>query len=1447
MSIYYSGPLVSRTPAEIEQLNQQMAKPITPSIEETGDDLYAMGADPLGRLLLGATPTLSGSAMWAGVSGVTSMFGANAEYEDPLNFNLRHEYDPMKDPVSWGSENNADGLTELLKTVPTEYWGDLLAAPSFGKFKERLLRIRAALPEGQSMASGWGLAAGVGTDVLALGALGMAAEPLALVGLGARTTMAETVAESTLGITRLAYPAQEAAAAAAAVGRGNLFLRYAALGAAEQTVYEIGKYSFDPTYETTIGKLAYDMSLAGAFSGVLGGAVFGRSFIKDNILDAVEQIKQTRPTKLLSGYQIDWTNPYLYNAPAAADQMMFAAGTGSTAEEASRIARSLWEDWSSIPGDKTDFFIPGTRSLELPQMGMPAAPRTRNVAGQFVGREVRDALGRIPAKGGEVGPLMGMRSAIKSAAFELELAGLQLNAEVFTKVANALIKTDATKFRAGAFNKAFWEEVTRELPEEVVSRLRNTNERAFIGGIDKSVQDVALREDMVTSVYQAFRNKEHLQPGTEKSFIFQVLQQIADRGGRVNREEVSSIIDELRKVVQEPPTRINARGATRIDYNARRAAVAQIINSRLPANGRMIALPKGMTDKLNTLLTKGGAAAVGAIPAIPDAATAVSQLGTIPKAVMYIPGVSKILNQSLATLRSDNDGYRLIAWLGFNARRDFGQAQKQTFMENALNMVHSRAARLVNSARQNFASYVFNEDPNVNIAHAFRASFANKAVRAEFDAKAIAHIRAGAASPISKSVGEYAKTIKEVLRDFHSWASSAGLPGFTGSAIENYFPRLWRFDRIRRLATTSEGLKDLKALLKTAFDQNGRKVVIDGIEETFNGDLEAAAEVLADRLINIAKNTENAALTAQDQGLLEALADLVGPLKQKAASRTPYGRSRILLNESAEITTTSDHLNIGRKGLSLADLTHQDVSYVMRKYMTSVAGAVNEKRMIDAANEFFRARGILKPTTKKGVQEVVQVSTVPEMLGTFRKVFGETLPQHDKSVNEILAAIRFEPITDTMAGWGDRVAGYALPLGYLSTGGQFGLAALSETSRIVGTVGLRSTAKQLPIITEMISNWKNLDRPAKNFASGLDSWFAPSTDRLRRAFSSEIVGLGDEYERNIIKRGLDKTANAFSDISGLSGMTSMTQQLTAAATLQHLYDVSKGAARRLDPSTLRTLGLEPADYDTIISYVGKNAEIKAGFLGDRIVGLQNLDAVEFDTVRAMVDRMVRTRIQDVPTRGDFAKEMFSWWARFFIQFRTFNLKGVDNFLLQNASRVAKGGGLRVAQEVTATAVLAATIGYLRNYADWASYKEAGNTKKARELEDRFGLDGWIQAGLNGPSEFWMPIMLADAANWTVNKDPLFGPYRYSGLPSFGAPVSTGAYRAFNVARDIAGATAGKGFNLETKRDITTGTVHNLRLLLPFQNLLGLKQYLNILEDDIDREYNLNRTQIRYMD
>jgi hypothetical protein len=384
----------------------------------------------------------------------------------------------------------------------------------------------------------------------------------------------------------------------------------------------------------------------------------------------------------------------------------------------------------------------------------------------------------------------------------------------------------------------------------------------------------------------------------------------------------------------------------------------------------------------------------------------------------------------------------------------------------------------------------------------------------------------------------------------------------------------------------------------------------------------------------------------------------------------------------------------------------------------------------------------------------------------------------------------------------------------------------------------------MPILTEMLGNWRRMDRGAQNFASFIDYWFAPSTDRMRRAFM-DVAGQPDEYA-SLPKRALTSAANLMADVSGLAPITSWTQQLTAACSLQHLYDVSVGSARRLDKATLSTLGLTVEKYDNLIKFVGANAELKDGFLGKRLTGLKRMDAIEVDDLKGFVDRMVRTRIQDIPTRGDFAKQAFGFWGRLATQFRSFNIKGIDNFLIQNATRVARGGSegrAKVASEIAYTLLFAGSIQYFRNYADWSSLKAAGNDEKAAKLEPTLGVNGFVKGALSGPSEFWLATMTADFA-WTnaVDPDPIFAPYRYSGLKWYGFPGEAMATRSASVIGDVYGATVGKGLDLGVQQDITQGTLHKARLLLPAQNFPGLKQILNITEQQIIDEYNLPTTQ-----
>ena len=1456
----FDSPIFSLTPAERMEQEAKAAQniPQDPDILEMADGGW-------GSFYLGARTSATGAAVTQLMDAAESML--YDDESDPVNF-LKDDYNPVTDPLSFGMDNNPRGIAKLLENVPYEQYPYLLSSANWNDFQRRRQFIVSGLPEAQQYGSSLGVFTGAASDISAMVSAGLAAEPIALANLGVRTTLAGRAAAASLGSRRVQAVAEAAGEAAATISRTNLAARYTAMGIAEEAVFQSVKNKLDPLYSPDASDVVYQLAFSGGLSGLVGGAMFGRTFVREQIEDAAAEFRRLRTTNLPGGYTITWGDSFKFNAPAAADQMLFAPGALSMVDETRRVGRDLFFDWKKRADlGVVDTNIPGTRTLPLGEVPIAGAPRPVRSLAEEIAEEAQRPL--RPTVGKTAKPTMGVRSAIKAAAFELSLAGVELTEETFAMLGRALVNTNGRRLQAGGFNKAFWEEVSSNLPPEVVARIRPVAERAFIPGIDRTVMDAVVRDDMVSEIWNHFRAGTHMDPANEKSLIFQVLQEIRDRGGMVNRRTVEDVVDRLREISQKPPKRTNAKGKEVLDANARRLAVIRLINEKAGTLKRGATGAKPIYIPNSLLMRMGGGVARG-LP--PTGATGLGGPGTpmggpsdfsdvpVVAGADRLPGWSTIGNQSARSLESNNGAARLIGWLTFNARRSLDKAQAATIFETGTMFVHKNLFMFGRGYRNGFIKFALG-DGNRNITEtptmvdAIKTAFGTKSLKQEFHKRVAQQLRTGAFDDSVEAVNEAARGVRELFNNIHSVAAEVGLPGFTKSATLNYMPRLWRFDKIRRLATTEQGKQNLVELIKTSIDKNGRRIVVDGVEQTITGDIDQAAKVFANRLIDIAQKTENAPMLAQEQELADALKDLVGPIKPGTTSRTPFGRARVLLDETASVRSGSDYFSDGAGELSIASLTNDDLPFVFKKYLTSVMGAVNERRLLSAFNAELKARNILGPkfTTRSGetLQDVVEVDTVEQMFALARKIGGKIEESAEAGLREIIAAMRYEPIHQGTTGLGDRILGVLLPYGYLTTGGQFGLAAISEIARVVGTLGIKATINQMPVLAEMISNWRNLDRPAQNFTSWIDSWLAPSTDRLRRslfdpafdAVQMEEAGRGVVY--STVKRGLDSASNLMSDITGLAPITSFTQQLTAATTLQHLYDVAKAGTKRLDKATVRSLGLEPEQYEQIIRFVGDNAQIKEGVWGSRIVGMNNLDNVEMDLVRNFVNRMVRTRIQDVPTRGDFHKLAFTFWGRLLTQFRTFNLKGVDNFLMQNSGRVRRGGGAKVAQEIMFTSAMAGLIQYGRTYADWASYKAAGNQKKMEETERNLGLQGFVRAATTGPAEFFLLTNAIDAVyTRAVSPDPIFASYRYSGLDWWGFPGQAVAKRALDVAKDVYGTTVAEKLGLEVERDITQSTIHRMRLLLPGQNIPILKQYLNLKEEDIATEWNLQRQQPR---
>lgn len=831
--------------------------------------------------------------------------------------------------------------------------------------------------------------------------------------------------------------------------------------------------------------------------------------------------------------------------------------------------------------------------------------------------------------------------------------------------------------------------------------------------------------------------------------------------------------------------------------------------------------------------------------------------------------VARFFNQAAVGLRLPNPAARLAFFLSFNARRAMQTAsgtrvaQGQTIFERGTYEMTGHLATGLTAYRNGYTRFALGRGSadRIGMMDSLRAGFGRGARQRidEFNTAVVEQLRSGAFNHSNEGVNETARQLRRMFNDLHTAANQAGVRGFQTSAVQNYVPRLWRWDRIGRLATTPDGRAALRNLLEQALGQQAglRRVVLEDGSMVDLPDVAQAAEVLTERLIRLSQDSDLAPLLDIDDQVAQALNGLLAPLSAAGTSRTPFGRTRIILDELADHTTTQDLLGTGRNGVSIADLTMSDVPTLIKKYTISIFGAINERRFIDAFNEQLNHFGIVDANgAPMALETIEEIRSTINRLGNIDPNFGGTMQgEANDAFREIIAAMRYEPLhrsnqeLGSLGRWGDKITNVVLPMGYLSTGGAFGLVAAAETSRIIGTLGLRTTLKQLPLLGEMVANWQNMDEGARNFAGLIDQAFHPSTDRLRRALMMQVQ---NQYgpTGNAFERGLGATANFFSDVTLLTPVTSFTQHLMAASTIQHLYEVSRGISRRMDDATIRTLGLEPNQYDELLDYVGTNAVTAFRGGSDRVVNLNNLNDLRMDNLRSFIDRAVRTRIQDMPTRGDFHRIGFSFYGRLLTQFRGFNLKGVDNFALQNLSRIRRGDAasqVKVAQEIAYTMIFAALVQYSRNYLDVQSLKESGQRKKAKESADRLlGVDGFLRGGLTGPSEFFLPIFAVDGAwNTFVSDDPLFSAYRYSGLNWYGFPAASFVAKGLDVSKDVFGRAVAQPLGIQDKeRDITQSTIHKTRLMLPFQNFVPVKHFFNLAESEIAKEFRLLERQPR---
>ena len=205
--VFFNSPIFSISPYEAMEMRHkaQQTPVIDPDIQEIVDG-YG------GRFALGNRNSDTGRIGWYLGEMMATPF---ADEEDaPLNLTkTKAEFDPINDDLTFGLDNNIDGILDNISGIPFEHWDYLFSASTFGQLKDRVRFVKAGLPQAQALGTG-GIVGTLG-DLGGMVALGMAAEPLVLAGLGTTTTLAGRAAASSSGMFRTQLVGQAAMVAAA--------------------------------------------------------------------------------------------------------------------------------------------------------------------------------------------------------------------------------------------------------------------------------------------------------------------------------------------------------------------------------------------------------------------------------------------------------------------------------------------------------------------------------------------------------------------------------------------------------------------------------------------------------------------------------------------------------------------------------------------------------------------------------------------------------------------------------------------------------------------------------------------------------------------------------------------------------------------------------------------------------------------------------------------------------------------------------------------------------------------------------------------------------------------------------------------------------------------------------------------------------------------------------
>jgi hypothetical protein len=816
------------------------------------------------------------------------------------------------------------------------------------------------------------------------------------------------------------------------------------------------------------------------------------------------------------------------------------------------------------------------------------------------------------------------------------------------------------------------------------------------------------------------------------------------------------------------------------------------------------------------------------------------------------------LNQAAAAM---NNAIPEIRWLGnkmFWARVAPVDAngnimpQRATVTEKISGMRRIAESKLRRKYEASLHTYITGESDLNNVSPATRVSNHWRFTTIERFNREVYFEIISPNSSANKAVKEMADAYRTHFTTMRKMGEEVGIRGFAGADASGiYFPRLWKWELIDNFVRNDEDLKTLGMLIRESLQIPVVASVDDAAFKAGNAitmqGRDALAMYLAERLRQLARGENKNAYLDLDEVLLQVLREEGLPQSAKNLGKgsylTPRGRRRVPMDVSKSVD-----LGNGRTA-SLSDFLEMDVVKATEGYNRSVYGAITERLIVNEFRDELVARGF------RDIDEKTPMDSWSDVTTYLRSVAGKYSPKDELDagiahLDEIMAGIRSEPMP-TYSEFGRLVSPYLGRLqkyAYLRNGFAFGFSAIVEFGRVLGRTSATSMLKQMPVFSELAKAAKagKISKEISPLLNWIDHAMGTGTDRLRRV-TLEVVdsrlnavepqvkkkwfrGLDAWFKRNI-DPSLNQATTVFSDVTGLAPLTTASQHMMTLSLIQEVFDNAASAKPIYSDVLLAQWGITRSEFDAIRKALKKNA--KTDRLGRVVdIGESNWDQGTYGRFLEFLERGTISSIQDPPTRGDFSKAFWTPMGRLLTQFKTFNLKGVSNFLLTSAQR----RDARVFKEYMALMALGTMTQMARKVVFQPAFKDEKERKKY--WEDNFSTQAIIAYALSGPTENYLITSGIDSIAQALTGQSVIAPrVRYSGLDGgIFNPYSTPAGKLVeDVTRAVRGPISAV---VREDRDFSATDLGAIRSLLPANRAFIIGDVLNGIQTGVTNYFDL---------